>query len=134
MMSVGQMAAEDLVNSSSAIYIVPGLSAELFINFGVGGILFGYLALGLLVGWIDTKFAKSQTIILQLFWAYVGTIFAFYGVVSNGEAVISLVLLRGAPLVVMGAISHLSNRREAQSQRSHFIQSSEPEPEVSPRP
>ena len=67
-----QVVVSELLNSNTADWIVPGLSAELFLNFGVVGIAVGYFLLGRLCGWADDQFANSGSILTQLAWAFAG--------------------------------------------------------------
>jgi len=115
--SVGQSSTEvvisELFNSSTAIYVVPGLSAELFLNFGVVGIALGYFALGRVCGWVDDRFTDSGSILTQLAWAFTGTFIVKS--IGFGGAVITTFLFTGAPLLVVAGASHLIRRQRLDS-------------------
>jgi len=121
-----EIAAEDLLHSGDAIHIVPGLSAELLLNFGVVGLAGGYFLLGWLAGWIDHRYRSSSSIITQLFWAYVGVIVVFIGPISDLGTIITAVLFRGAPLLVIAAIasriSHLEPDRSGLNRGKRALQ------------
>jgi hypothetical protein len=104
-----EIAAEQLLNSSTAVHIVPGLSAELFLNFGVLGIALGYFALGRLCGWVDGRFTNSGSIVTQLVWAFAGTLIVKS--IGFGGAVITTFLFTGAPLLAVAGASHLFRRQ-----------------------
>jgi hypothetical protein len=100
----------ELRNSSTAIYIVPGLSAELFLNFGVVGIALGYFALGRLCAWVDGRFTNSGSIVTQLAWAFAGTLIVKS--IGYGGAVITTFLFTGAPLLAVAGASHFIRRQQ----------------------
>ena len=105
------VAGESILNSSSAIYIVPGLSAEFFLNFGAFGIAIGYLILGRLCGWVDGRFDSSATPITRLMWAYVGVELVFRTITLDSGAAVTNLLFIGAPLIGAAAASHYASRR-----------------------
>lgn len=110
-----QIMGEGLLNSESTIHIVPGLSAELFLNFGIAGIVLGYVILGRVCGWVDERFNNSCSMLTGLFWAYFGTMLAFNTIVSDSSTAISAITYRGTPLLVVGVASYLINRRKQRS-------------------
>lgn len=106
------VAAESILHSSSEIYIVPGMSSELYMNFGFLGIAVGYFILGRLSGWVDDRFAGSVTVTTQLAWSYVGTLLVFRTVNADSASVLHYLFYSGAPLIVAALLSHWSARRE----------------------
>jgi hypothetical protein len=105
-----EVAGEYLLNSSSAIYVVPGLVSEMYMNFGSLGVVFGMGGLGLLCGWVDAKVEASQTAVIQLFWAFVGAI-TVYSVGLDSGFPLPNIVWTGFPLIVAACLSYLSYRR-----------------------
>lgn len=61
--------------------VVP-LQGELYINFLLPGLLAGYLLLGMLVGWLQDRFADAQSALTAFCWQYAATWIAFLAVGS----------------------------------------------------
>jgi len=101
-----EVAAGQLLNSSTAIYIVPGLSAELFLNFGAVGVLFGYFTLGRLCGWIDDRSIKCSSPLTQLGWAYAGML-VFKSIAYGVGQIFSGLLFTGLPVLIVAYTSFL---------------------------
>lgn len=104
------IAAESLLNSSADIYIVPGMSAELYMNFGMAGIFLGYFVLGWLCSWADAGFVRSATPVTQLAWAYVGTLLVFRTIPVDSASAYSYLVFSGAPLLMLAAVSFFGTR------------------------
>ncbi|WP_149439143.1 O-antigen polymerase [Mycolicibacterium sp. P1-5] len=102
------LAAAQLLNSSKADYIVPGLSAELFLNFGTVGLVLGYFVLGRVCSWTDDRFINSGSLVTQLAWAFVGV--EIVRSIAYGGAAIMTILFTGAPLLAVAGVSHLIHR------------------------
>lgn len=111
--SSSQIAGNEIFNSSTANYLAPGFSFELYLGFGLTGILLGYF----LVGWackrIDQRFSASPSVVVQLFWAYLGTLVVFRVLPSEPSALIQGLLYSGMPLVVVSTLSFLNGRRRS---------------------
>ncbi|MEV5051570.1 hypothetical protein [Arthrobacter sp. LAR12-1-1.1] len=102
---------EELLNSSSAIHIVPGLTAELYMNFGLIGIIIGYYSLGRITSWVDAQYDKAPGAILRLAFAYLGTLLVFRTVSADSGAIYGYLLYTGLPLIALGVYSGLVRRR-----------------------
>lgn len=111
-----EVVVSELLNSSTAIYVVPGLSAELFLNFGIVGIALGYCALGWLCGWVDDRFTNSGSILTQLAWAFAGTLIVKS--IGFGSAVFTTFLFTGAPLLAVAGASYLIRRQQIEMQQT----------------
>ncbi|MCG7580088.1 hypothetical protein [Mycolicibacterium sp. OfavD-34-C] len=108
--SSANVAAESLLRSGTDIYIVPGMSAELFMNFGVVGIICGYFVIGRACGWVDARFANSSTLITQLAWAYIGTLLVFRTIPVDTASAYSYLTFSGAPLLGIALLSYWRNK------------------------
>ena len=100
-----QISGESLGGSRSATHIVPGFSAELYLNFGLVGIIVGYYVLGRITNWVDCKFRDTPSAIGQLVYAYVGTLLVFRTVVSDSGSFWAYLLFSGTPLLVAATFS-----------------------------
>lgn len=103
------IAAEHILHSSTNFHIMPGLTPELYLNFGLVGVIGGYFFLGRLCGWTDARFENStSTIVVQLFWAFLGSLLVFRTVnLDSGSAFITLIWV-GAPLIFAAVLSRIS--------------------------
>jgi hypothetical protein len=103
--TVTQITGSQLLGSAQSQYIVPGLSAELYINFGMIGLFAGLYALGRATVHADRRFAVSGTISGKLFWAYVGTLLVLRTINAESGSFLSYFVFAGAPLIFLAAIS-----------------------------
>ena len=86
-------------------YVVAGLNAELYVNFGYAGILLGMLILGMLAAWVDNRFVASPSQISKFAWAYVGTLLVFHTLAGDANAVGCYLLYSGLPVVLLGVLA-----------------------------
>ncbi|RZT18923.1 hypothetical protein EV589_3185 [Mycobacterium sp. BK558] len=107
------VAAEQLLRSNSDIYIVPGMSAEFYLNFGIPGVIVGYLVLGRLCGWADERIQRAVSPVTQLAWAYLGTLLVFRTITADSASVYNYFFFTGAPLVLAAIVSFLFHRHSA---------------------
>lgn len=92
-------------------WIVPGMNAELYLNFGLVGVAFGFYILGRVTNWIDRKYFESPSVLLRLSYAYVGSLLIFRSAPSDSGSIPTYLLYIGAPLIFSGAYSYHVNRR-----------------------
>ncbi|MFE4543450.1 hypothetical protein [Arthrobacter sp. NPDC056727] len=104
---------EELLNSSTAIYIVPGLGAELFMSFGVLGVVLGFYLLGRLVSFVDRKYIETSGAIPRILWAYIGTLLVFRTIAADSGSIYSYVLYTGFPLLIIAVFSSRIRSRES---------------------
>lgn len=109
-----QMSGQHLLNSSSLIHIVPGLNAELYINFGMAAIVGGLFLLGRLTSRIDDLYQKAPTALIKFWFAYVGTLLVFRTVSADSGSIFSYVIYVGAPLLFAACYSALVRHRSNQ--------------------
>jgi hypothetical protein len=111
----------EAILGSTANYVVPGFSAEMFINFGLVGVVFGYYILGRVANWIDRKYLNAPTVLIKLTFAYVGTLLVFRTVAADSGALLSYIFYSGAPLIIVLVLSKFGRRsaakREARQSR-----------------
>lgn len=103
--SSSEIASAAILHDSSARYIVPGLNAELYLNFGILGIVGGMLALGLLTSWVDIRFVRAEGPILRLLFAYLGVLLVLRTVSADSGSMLSYVIYTGLPLLLAAAFS-----------------------------
>lgn len=103
---------------SADTYVVGGLSSELYINFGYAGIAVGYLLLGLAVGFVDRRFAASQSVLVQLFWAYLGSLLILRTLAADANALGGYLLYSGLPVLVAALVAAAMPGERAPNRRS----------------
>lgn len=112
--SVPSITGEVLLGNDQT-YVVAGLNSELFLNFGFTGIVVGLFLLGIITGWVDTKFSKADDLLVRLLWAFVGTLLVFRTLASDGNAFGAFLLYSGSPLlaaVFLSWIFKIAGRRK----------------------
>lgn len=108
--SSAEIAGTEIYSSSSARYLAPGLSFELYVNLGIVGVFFGYLLIGWACKKIDRGFAASESVVSQLLWAYTGTVVVFRVLPSEPSALLQAMLYSATPLVVVATLSYLARK------------------------
>jgi hypothetical protein len=86
--------------SASSQYIVPGLSAEMYLNLGLVGVVVGYAGLGALVRWCDGRLDAAADFAPRLLFAYLGTLLIFQTLTASAGALVGYFFLNGLPLIV----------------------------------
>lgn len=115
-LGASQVAGRDLLHSTTQIYIVPGLGAELIMNFGMAGVILGMAALGVFCGWIDSLYVRQTNAIRALLFAYIGSILVFRTLTADSGSPLAYLFYTGAPLIVLALIPDGNKRRGAQVQ------------------
>lgn len=112
-MSSTQIAGRD-IRGDETTWIVPGLNAELYLNFGLFGVAAGLYMLGRVTNWVDANYAQAPNIILRLTFAYIGTLLVLRSIPSDSESIPTYLLYIGTPLLVAGYYSHIAFRKRMQ--------------------
>jgi hypothetical protein len=92
-------------------YIVPGLTAEFYLNFGMVGIVVGCYLLGRITNWVDKRFSEASSPMVQLAFAYLGTLIVLRTITAESSATLTYVLYTGAPVLLAGWLSFRIRRR-----------------------
>lgn len=116
-----QISGEALRSSSDILFIVPGMSAELYLNFGLVGIAVGYYFLGRVTNWADRKFLEAPTVLIKLTFAYIGTLLVLRTVAADSGSILSYLIYTGAPLIVAGICSIVGRRKAAAREEGNRI-------------
>ncbi|STX15474.1 Uncharacterised protein [Kocuria rosea] len=109
-LSSTQIAGAD-IRGDNTTWIVPGLNAELFMNFGLVGVALGLYALGRFTNWVDQKYATASSITIRLTFAYIGTLLVLRSVPSDSASIPTYLLYIGNPLLLAGLYSHIMHRK-----------------------
>ena len=117
--SAAEIAGSELFSSSSVRYLAPGLSFELYINLGILGVFGGYLVVGWACKAIDLRYARTNSVVSQLLFAYVGTLIVFRVLPSDPSALVQGLLYSGTPLVVVALLSLIAGRRAKAPENLH---------------
>lgn len=91
----------DILGSKSLTYIVPGLVAEVYMNFGIFGVFFSLLLVGKFVATIDCKLSASITSSVHkpLLLSYIGTLICLQLLNATFQAFLSYLFFTGFPLL-----------------------------------
>jgi oligosaccharide repeat unit polymerase len=113
-----QRIATEVFNRGSAghlDYVNPSVVAEMYLNFGVLGVLGSCFLLGIASGYVDKRFISSETAIIQLLWAVVGTYITIYALITEATAPLSFLLNNSLPMV----LAALASAAACRSDRTH---------------
>lgn len=111
--SLVEITGEWFRGTPEQIFIVPGLTAELLLNFGMMGVAVGYLLLGWITGRLADWFRDSPFEWTRLLIAYLATIIVFQAPVAQFEALFQTIftdLLIVGPLIVLERILYRRER------------------------
>lgn len=96
-----------LFNSFEFIYVVPGLTAELYMNFGQIGVFLGYIVLGRAIAVTHRLLTTVSGSIDALLLAYFGVLLVFRTMPADSASIWSYLILIGMPLLIASAGSHV---------------------------
>lgn len=116
-LSIVQVTGQEFSGTNEAIFMVPGMSAELYMNAGYAGSVVGYVVLGVLVSVLSNVYAALPTEVGRLAVAYVGAVVLLHSVNAQSGAAPQIVLFGGAPLFVLGVVEYLAARRGREADR-----------------
>lgn len=91
------------------IHVVPGLTAELYMNFGQIGVFAGYAVLGRCIAYAHNKIRTTHGFVDQIMWNYIGILLVFRTIPADSASIWSYFLMGGTPLYVTSGLSHLMN-------------------------
>lgn len=96
--SMVEISGFSLLGDSELIYIVPGFTAEMILNFGLGGVVIGYLILGMLASAVADAYARSTSESTRLLLAAFGSVLVFQCIVGQLESFGTFMTLAILPL------------------------------------
>lgn len=98
---------EKILGDPNQRYIVPGLPAELYMNFGIIGVFVGLVALCYLLTRTEAKFVSSTNAADRIFWSYLCVVLIFCTIPAHSAAIFNYLIFSGAPVLVLPIISRL---------------------------
>lgn len=111
--STTEITGLEILGNSDLIYIVPGLSAELYMNFGLLGILLGYYFLGRVCVTVDAWIASTSGVLERLALYFVGAVLLLRTIPMDSSAFYVFVFFTGFPLLACAWAARLLRRRAA---------------------
>lgn len=97
--------------TSEQIFIVPGLSAELLANYGMWGIIGGYIILGLISGRLSDWFRDTRFEWTRMWLALLATIIVFQAPIAQFEAFFLTIFYDSLPVVFVIMVERYAGRR-----------------------
>lgn len=129
--SMVQVSGYDLLGGEDQIYVVPGLSAEMILNFGLLGAIVGYFVLGLVSAMVSDAYSRSRSETNRLLLATVGSTLVFQGIVGQLESLEVFLTLSILPLWGLWIVERIFGRGDTKSPPAGIRSS--PATELSPR-
>lgn len=96
--SMVEVSGYDLLGGEDQIYVVPGFTAEMILNFGVLGAVGGYFLLGLVSAVVSDAYSRSRSETNRVLLATIGSTLVFQGIVGQLESFEVFVTLSILPL------------------------------------
>ena len=96
--SMVEVSGYDLLGGEDQIYVVPGFSAEMLLNFGLVGAIGGYFVLGLVSAIVSDAYNRSRSETNRVLLATMGSTLVFQGIVGQLESFEVFVTLSILPL------------------------------------
>lgn len=101
--------------SDEMIFIVPGFTAELILNFGLVGVFVGYYVLGRLAAWLADRFRYTAFEMERVLIAFIATVVVFSTIVAAAEAFFLTLFMDGLPLFALAFWERFDARRSGPS-------------------
>jgi hypothetical protein len=98
---ITEVSGEFFHGSREVIYIVPGYTAELFLNFGFIGVFLGYFLLGTLLKYLERRISQVSTVYSKIFFIYLSVILSFQLINGHFSHALAYVLFTGFPVVLL---------------------------------
>lgn len=102
--------AVDLIGDASFFYIVPGMAAEWYVNFGILGVVAAFAAVGIATRWVNDRFIASRDPLARLVLGYIGVLLIFCTFTAQSGSIFNYVLFTGLPALVLGWINSRKKR------------------------
>lgn len=109
LMTPMDVASRVTVGDFSLIYMVPGFTSELMMNFGLIGVIVGYFILGRATRVLDFAIQKSTSLLSRLFLFYVGALLVFRVLPSGSVAFLVYLTYSGTPYLISISMLKLRN-------------------------
>jgi oligosaccharide repeat unit polymerase len=100
-----------LFGNYNFIHVVPGFSAELFVNFGVVGVAAGYAVLGRASWWVDSRLHQASSAFQKIFLYYIGSLLVFRVMPTGFSSFLFYLLYSGGPLLLIVGVSWFFGKR-----------------------
>lgn len=91
----------EIFGDSSVTYLLPGFTAEYYMNFGAIGMLIALAVLGIIVSKVDDVLVRQTSILRRFGYSYVGTVAIFCTIPAQSGALPSYLLFTGLPVVIV---------------------------------
>ena len=98
---VTELTGKSILGNSSINYIVPGFSAEMYLNFGVLGVAVGYYILGRMARFMENSFVSKENIVEKFIFGYFGIILIFCTIPAQSGAFFGYIFFSGFPLLLI---------------------------------
>lgn len=122
--SITSLAGSTILGSSASTYVVPGIVAETYLNFGVVGVAFAMYVIGCLTCWVDNRYMSTSSVLAKLTFAFMGSLLIFRTFSADSGALPSHLIYMGAPLLAVAwTFRTLERRAERKTNHSNNYRS-----------
>ncbi|AMY52603.1 hypothetical protein A3L23_01252 [Rhodococcoides fascians D188] len=91
----------EIFGDPSVTYLLPGFTAEYYMNFGSVGMLSALAVLGMLVARLDDLFRRQTSMLRRFCFAYLGTVAVFCTIPAQSGALPSYLFFTGLPVLAV---------------------------------
>jgi hypothetical protein len=107
-----QLTGDMLLGDRDITYIVPGLNAELYLNFGLLGVLIGYYLLGRICGFVDILLSRAGEGLEWFALCFVGAVLVLRTISADSGSMYIFIFYMGLPLLACTFVARWLRRRE----------------------
>lgn len=102
--AITNLTGMDLLGSPRLQYVVPGMTAELYVNFGLIGVAAGYWLLGVAVAWVDRRAWTAARASHALALSYLGILLLFCSFSAQSGALFNYAIFTGFPVFLVALL------------------------------
>lgn len=103
--SLTQIAGEGLLGDSNQIFVVPGLNAELYLNFGLSGVVIGYYILGRICGLVDSWISRAGGTLELFALLYIAAVLVLRTISADSGSIYYYIFYSGLPVVACAIVA-----------------------------
>jgi hypothetical protein len=107
-----EISGDELLGNSNRNHIVPGLNAELYLNFGLPGVLVGYYILGRIGGLVDIWISRAAGTLELFALLFIGVVLVLRTISADSGSVYYYIFYIGLPVLACTFVARLLQGRK----------------------
>lgn len=98
---VTELTGKYILGNNALTYIVPGFTAEMYLNFGLFGVAIGYYILGRFACYIEYRFVSEDNLLKKFAFCYFGVILVFCTISAQSGSFFGYIFFSGFPVLLI---------------------------------